>query len=894
MPDLKQVLKEYVATANSPKYNNDFAVINSKFPELKGYDPKVLQEYVATANSEKYNNDFDVINSKFPEFFKSSPEKKSSNAPTASSGMGVLLAGKGKAQKSVSEQIISELPKTTTTTKVKEPEEDGKYWERTKSTLSTLGKSVVDGIFATSAKQIAIVSKTIDDEVREMVGMKPLSKPIEEYQTYQWGKSIESATDKTFQPNPEFKGELQEQVAQTAGDLLGLVATAIITKNPSSALAKLGTTGIVKQLANSATRKAITREIAKESVKMLAKPTTFVAAAQTGTRNYDEAKSKGATDDQANAMFWSTALTGGIINNLPVGSLLSRFDKATGGRMKDMVVGGVVGGIEEAVTESIEQISTNFAAKNIYDETRTLFEGVEESAAMGGGFGFVLNAMGVKLGSLRNKYKGNPEKIAEIDQSIDYIKDIAEKEGQGSAIKLSKEEKNQVDRYSEIINNPQSTPEEIDIANEKIQEITGQKIIDAENTTQLISGLSEDAQIDLKLIDSEIDRLRDAAEKSRNVEIKDRLESDILNLQNKKNTIINSVSQETTQKPSVSGRIIEPDKPITEMDSEELYDYAIKYKKALQAQDKEFLNKTEAEKEAGGYYDIIDEVESLRDTSEKMNFIENSENVSELADSLKSIFNKIRSSGPDEYQTSLINAAKKKSQELGIGTEDLIKTISKKISKDYNDATDAELMVKDFLGKVSGTKSPNDTIKNPAPSVLPNIPASTKPVTLQDQVDQLRADEQAEYDAMSDPNNEAARKKIYDKYDEKITPLLKEIVESTAKELKATDQDLLIAAMIESGEITYTDEKGNPCAAFGFKGPKFKKGGTWNLIKEFKGKSHSNGGIDIEIGKGSIRMSNKQSKFEAKYGLVIAANGLVLNNDPQKRGNVDLLTNWDL
>jgi hypothetical protein len=188
-----------------------------------------------------------------------------------------------------------------------------------------------------------------------------------------------------------------------------------------------------------------------------------------------------------------------------------------------MVVGGVVGGIEEAVTETIEQISTNFAAKNIYDETRTLFEGVEESAAMGGGIGFVLNAMGVKLGSLRNKYKGNPEKIAEIDQSIDYIKDIAEKEGQGSAIKLSKEEKNQVDRYSEIINNPQSTPEEIDVANEKIQEITGQKIIDAENNVNIESGLPEDVQIELKLIDAELDRLSDAAAKAQTVETKDEL-----------------------------------------------------------------------------------------------------------------------------------------------------------------------------------------------------------------------------------------------------------------------------------------------------------------------------------------------------------------------------------
>jgi len=76
MPDLKKVLQEYVATANNPKYNNDYNIINSKFPELEGYDDDVLKEYVATANNRKYNNNFDVINSKFPEFFAKEPEKK--------------------------------------------------------------------------------------------------------------------------------------------------------------------------------------------------------------------------------------------------------------------------------------------------------------------------------------------------------------------------------------------------------------------------------------------------------------------------------------------------------------------------------------------------------------------------------------------------------------------------------------------------------------------------------------------------------------------------------------------------------------------------------------------------------------------------------------------------
>jgi len=66
--DLKEVLQEYVATANNPAYNGDYNVINSKFPELTDYDPEVLQEYVATANNPAYGGDYNTINSKFPEF----------------------------------------------------------------------------------------------------------------------------------------------------------------------------------------------------------------------------------------------------------------------------------------------------------------------------------------------------------------------------------------------------------------------------------------------------------------------------------------------------------------------------------------------------------------------------------------------------------------------------------------------------------------------------------------------------------------------------------------------------------------------------------------------------------------------------------------------------------
>jgi hypothetical protein len=87
MAEVKDILQEYVATANNPQYKSDWNIINSKFPELKGYDAKLLQEYVATANNPKYNSNFETINSKFPELFNTQQKKQTQ---TTTNGIGVL------------------------------------------------------------------------------------------------------------------------------------------------------------------------------------------------------------------------------------------------------------------------------------------------------------------------------------------------------------------------------------------------------------------------------------------------------------------------------------------------------------------------------------------------------------------------------------------------------------------------------------------------------------------------------------------------------------------------------------------------------------------------------------------------------------------------------------
>lgn len=81
MPIDNKVLQDYVATANSGKYNS-WEEINSKFPELKEYDSKALQDYVATANSGKYK-DWNELNSKFPELFGTVKKKETTESSSA-------------------------------------------------------------------------------------------------------------------------------------------------------------------------------------------------------------------------------------------------------------------------------------------------------------------------------------------------------------------------------------------------------------------------------------------------------------------------------------------------------------------------------------------------------------------------------------------------------------------------------------------------------------------------------------------------------------------------------------------------------------------------------------------------------------------------------------------
>lgn len=103
MPDLKQALKDFVATSNSGKYSDEKTLM-SKFPELKGYDVNSLRDYVATSNSGKYKKE-EELNSKFPEFF--SVKKKVISEPTSQE----KLWGSSSKPKDVYTTLVTDVQK---------------------------------------------------------------------------------------------------------------------------------------------------------------------------------------------------------------------------------------------------------------------------------------------------------------------------------------------------------------------------------------------------------------------------------------------------------------------------------------------------------------------------------------------------------------------------------------------------------------------------------------------------------------------------------------------------------------------------------------------------------------------------------------------------------------
>jgi hypothetical protein len=77
-----------------------------------------------------------------------------------------------------------------------------------------------------------------------------------------------------------------------------------------------------------------------------------------------------------------------------------------------------------------------------------------------------------------------------------------------------------------------------------------------------------------------------------------------------------------------------------------------------------------------------------------------------------------------------------------------------------------------------------------------------------------------------------------------------------------------IITHLEKDKLLEIDCKGKLKAEKGL-ATSFTKGGKWEIYEIFEGKSHKQGGIDINIKNNQISFTNKNGSIKAKYGLVI-------------------------
>ena len=204
----------------------------------------------------------------------------------------------------------------------------------------------------------------------------------------------------------EFKGTLTDQFSQGLGQVVGTILTAGVGRVGSAASAI------------QAAPKAVTLgTAAKQLVSGIASPAGAISALNIGQSEFDRAKQSGATDEQAFESFYKNAITGSVLETIPVMQFFKRFNNATAGGvvnyLKTKAIGGITGGIEEMTTEVLQQLYANKTAQDIYNVNQNLFEGVGESGGIGFGIGFLLNAMGTNAKLLRKEGKNDEADILE-------------------------------------------------------------------------------------------------------------------------------------------------------------------------------------------------------------------------------------------------------------------------------------------------------------------------------------------------------------------------------------------------------------------------------------------------------------------------------------------------
>ena len=246
-------------------------------------------------------------------------------------------------------------------------------------TLGSFNKAVVEGV-AALPKSVGILAKKLDD----LTGAQ--SKKIEDYPTYQAGQWLE---DKALQLGITATDPTQNEFyTSQVPSALGSVASILLT----------GMGGLegqaAKELAVNAPKTVLGQ--AGKAAAFAKNPATVSGGLQMAVPEYEAAKEKGLSDDEAFTVFLKNYAVGQT-EALPLASAFSKINKLAGGKLIDVLKAGGTQGLEEATQEVIQNYFTNQIAQGSYDPERDPMMGLLDAAKTGFFVGFILPGLGAAL-----------------------------------------------------------------------------------------------------------------------------------------------------------------------------------------------------------------------------------------------------------------------------------------------------------------------------------------------------------------------------------------------------------------------------------------------------------------------------------------------------------------
>ena len=558
MEDLKQALRDFVATSNSGKYQDE-ATLLSKFPELSGYDPQVLRDFVATSNSGQYASEEELF-SKFPEFGQPVKKKEETSVP--------LWLQKQEQPKPKQEQtppFLESKPSGISLGSQRVPEtapmfepppmrtpEEAQAIVETKvpeqgwllNTVSSLDKGFAKNLIGNPVKGIGTLLEGATGKVFGGSGKGPISDAL-----IKFGDWYNNAIDELTPQDEEYKNSLSDQFSQAFGQVASLIMTGGVAGAGKEGAA-IAATAAPKGIAG--TVGAAGKQLASD----LASPTAISAGLAMGQSEFDRAKQAGATDEQAYEAFYKNAAVGSVLEQIPVMQFLKRFNQSTAGGVANYIktkgVAGLTGGLEEMTTEVLQQLYANKTAQEVYNINQGLLEGVGESGGVGFGVGFLLNAMGARAKVL--KKEGNVQEAQMIENQIDQF----ESKPQGppptysvNGIKMQSPEV--INQMIDNMNAAELSTANIEITNDPELNNKLQEKIVVSSTKQQVRdvnpNLDEETLDKITLLETELKKL----EGNKTQTAKDKA-ADI-------RSQIKTLQENAVQKPSTEEGVLRPEEP---------------------------------------------------------------------------------------------------------------------------------------------------------------------------------------------------------------------------------------------------------------------------------------------------------------------------------------------